>query len=478
MGQCTSDLLYSPLTTYPLYREGGHVTLAMPTAVSAAIRSLCIKYILKTYGEETFKKNLVREYLRFFESITPLGDIGAIKFHPAKVNSNYMAGSYKQYDDGRYIGLVFIFDNATNFVTEGWHSSYGNNDDCEEGLGKIIGSLSEQMCAHDDYVRGYILVVSCGYGRAQYLSLPRPEKEGVSIESMSAFDFSMLSQSKSISTYSVAKLIDQKEFFESHDYKFINPNGFLNLYAYWVGSDKWLLPEEMGFGLQAGFLVLPTDSQLELRVDNRRAWDEHCLNIPEDGYWNVKNKAARSLFKEDTLFRVFAPIGLIMSGRLIAACKAGELLTWIDLGVVTHERDLHYQLWDLFANWTSRILPVLPKKTIKQSSTLHIKIDTSDLNMSMEDRKIDAESARNCILYELLGNTITIKLIGDFLYAFRNETNVAERIIVDCLASSLCGKFNLKLSDKYYQYMLEKIVWSDDARFFSCVNSKRLFGLC
>ncbi|PCI34217.1 MAG: hypothetical protein COB54_00005 [Alphaproteobacteria bacterium] len=110
---------------------------------------------------------------------------------------------------------------------------------------------------------------------------------------MSAFDFAMLSQSKSISTYSVAKLIDQKEFLEGHSYNFMNPNDFLNLYAYWIDSGKWLLPEEMGFGLQAGLLVLPTNSQLELRVENPRSWDKHCLNIPEDGYWNVKNKAAR-----------------------------------------------------------------------------------------------------------------------------------------------------------------------------------------
>lgn len=467
-----SDMLYSPLTSAPLILDDKSVSVAMPTAISAAIRTLCIRHMIARYGPDPFEGNLAHEYYRFFQTISLFGDMGAVEFRPAKNKSHYMAACSRKFDVGRYFGLVFIFDNSTHFMEDGWHSSYSGDDDVEDALSEVVTSIANQMSEKDDFVRGYVFVVPCGYGRAQVLGFNPPQINGLSYESISSFDLHMLSQSKGVSIQEVTKLIDQYEFFRSQGYKFMNPNGLLNLYAYWQASGKWLLPEEMGFGLQQGMLALPTDSQLEARIDNRRAWDEHSLYIPGEGFLTVRSKAVRPLFKEDQHLKVYAPMILIRQGRLLAATSAENLTVWVEMLEIESDRDLHYQLWDLCLNWTCRILPNLPQKALRKPLNLHLCIDTTELNTEIEEGPISAEAASKCLSYSWNKDRGNIDFTSQFLQAFRNEGNVAERVVIEHLISCLSDRLGLTISDQFHKELMRKIVWSDDARFFHAFSAR------
>lgn len=137
-----SSLTHSPLIHHPLLLRDGQLVVAMPSAISIAIRGLVAGGLMANGLAEKFLLALAHEYEVYFKENPPLGfGMGAtIQFEPT--DNGLMASYAKELDAGRYLHLIFVIDTLEGFD----ESAFAGSAHSWHGL-PLDPSTSPRPCA-------------------------------------------------------------------------------------------------------------------------------------------------------------------------------------------------------------------------------------------------------------------------------------------------------------------------------------------
>ena len=439
------DLLHfglrdSPLVRRPVTAFGGTVQVALPTAISVAIRRLVINGIYGTLNQRSYELALSRSYVQHF-SRTPV--LGAGMMPPlefARVGTIHMAESHLTPDIDTTLQLIFIVDGLADYDESGW-----------TGLPKIdrtafdfIVSRIEE--AAEGTSKGVSLVVHCGWGRGYALYLPRVERPGWSVRVISASDLTTLSWCHEVDPMTILRLVDGEEKLAAAGVELQNFSGMLNLYAWAKSNDFHLvphssLPEDLNTA-DGGFLLMIEQNALrKLRHETLVDWDEHSMVLPDGEFVVVRRYTSSALYSEDRRQPLYVGFDDAARGRLKAVYVTRSFRLWCTV-VDSNEShgNLDYRLWDAAVHWMTRVAPLIDQRcgaaippdvtwTISLSDFRPIEQtpdpEATRLAPGFLKTEVHAESAQ-----------VVMVLTAQFAPAFSLPQNTAEATIVEKLIES------------------------------------------
>lgn len=214
----TDRLGNSSLERYPVVHRKGTSCLALPTAVSAAIRRFVIEQMEANGMREALLRGLAREYSHLF-SLTPLlggSQTGALEFR--RTATGLISGVMREIEPGRFINMIFLIDTLEDFSEDGL---VGFNPELV-GLGASINHwvthAYENALNTGRLEYGLSLLVPCGVGRGVAISFDRVDRLNWRFESISAADLYTLSWTEDFKPLSLFRVLEARDKGESQSW--------------------------------------------------------------------------------------------------------------------------------------------------------------------------------------------------------------------------------------------------------------------
>ena len=432
-----SELGASPLERRPLTEFGSDLRLALPTAVSVAIRRLVIDGMYGTEFQLGYEKALSQSYQLLF-SRTPV--LGAAMMPPlrfSRIGSVYVAEAHLAADTDIALQMIFIVDGLARYSESDWTGVATIDRTAFEFVVSRIEEAAEAINV------GASLVVSCGWGRGFAFGLPEVLRSGWDVRGISAADLATLSWCSEVEPLTMLRLIDGEKKLASAGVELQNFNGMLNLYAWAKSNDFHLvphssLPEDLIEGDGTFDLLIEQNALRRLRHQTLIDWDEHCLASPSGEAVVVRRHTSSAMFSEDRGQPLYVSFDDATRRRLRGVYVAPSFRLWCTaVGSADDDLDLRHRVWDAAVHWMIRVAPLIDRRcgaTIPQDVTWTIDLS----NFRLGEQPPTSEEVRHA--HSLLNTEIhsesaqvTTVLRAEFAPAFAAPENTAEAAVVEGL---------------------------------------------
>ena len=440
----TETLGNSSLEQRPLIAFGDKVVLALPNAISPAIRTFILSelrrigylpafsqaladYQVKEVEGEVFKKLKLENHIsslsppEFDEKIPPL--------HAWLL----------KYDINKYIHVVLLHDRLD--LSEAYDLS-GFTEYPQEtmaGLNDYLCKTANYCMSLPDFDEGMTLLVMGGLGRGFALGFNEwPDQWHLSNIWMP--NLLMVAHTPDQSVTSYLKCIKQRTWVEQEGIDIPNFNDDFNFFSYWRQSGYQLVPHDMP--LHSGsMLFINNDFTLSFRREVRKHVDRHVLKITDGIYVPVMRFLSDAYFKSVRDRPIYVSLLHLNSGILAGAVETARGSSWL---VMSGERDdfprFLYQVWEGFISLydilVSEIESLYPNAP---GGPVEIKLDVDDV-LIVEDfinPQIDTRGSEFDVTVQTKQRTAEVKLPPDFLRYFQQPENIGERIVLKSIAKGL-----------------------------------------
>jgi hypothetical protein len=461
------------LERFPVLAHGSTLYLALPTGVTTAIRRAVIELVDAHGIREKFLARLAAEYSRLMNATPLLGKLSGVPLTMQSNANNSITSVMQAVDKGRYLHLVFYFDDLADFSSGGLD---GRNPE-PEGLGaeisRAIDWAHKEASAQPDFRDGITLVVSCGIGRDTGIAMPRTERLSWHEEIiLTAPDLVTLSWLPEMSPLLLWRLAEAEASLSNLNVTLQNASGLLNLIAWLRKHDghlvpHQLMPAEMGIDDVPNFIVIDQNGLRRLRHEALTHWDAQSVQNMR-GNW-VKVRRPGGTFEEDLRKPLYATEDVsadAFSWTFLAERRAWWTETKLDDGV---SRRIAYNIEQMMSMWLSRMAPVLdgalatlPAGPVLLHTTF--KGDIAALADRNEPLTFDETKAEIAVSVSPEAKTVSLVASERFQAAHYNERNIAERALVCCAVDGFVELAGTSLSDEEKNALIDRIVLNDKAR--------------
>jgi len=462
------------LERFPIAAQGSTLYLMLPTGVSTAIRRSVIELVDVLGIRDKFLARLAAEYSRLIRSTPLLGKVTGIPLTVQSAANKNITSVMRAVDKGRYLHLVFYFDDLTDFSSGGLG---GRNPD-PEGLGdeisKAIDWAHNEASKQPDFRDGVSLVVFCGIGRVTAFSMPKIERTSWHWEIiLTAPDLVTLSWLPEMSPLLLWRLAEAEAALSGLNVSLQNASGFLNLVAWVRAQDGHLvrhnaMPAEMGADDVPTFILIDQNGLRRLRHQALAHWDAQSVrNVRGD--WVKVRKPGAGPFEEDLRKPLYATEDMnthAFSWVFLAGQRSWWAETKLDDRV---SRDIAYNVEQMISMWLSRLAPVLDGalSTLPPGPVLlHATFQGDIAALATTGESLSLEVAKAEIAVSISRETKTVSLVASerFQAAHYNERNVAERALVCCAVDGFVELASASLSEDEKNALIGRIVLNDQAR--------------
>jgi len=460
----------------PLLLVNEKIILALPTAVSEAIKRFVIEFCASG--------NLLRElYVSYADQLsqlfsqTPLVGGATAPRLPFQMRQGiFFANIAKFVDFGRLLHICFVVDDFRGFAEGGLSEPNPESDRISEAVQMSLSHARRELSDRENFKDAIFLVVICSWGRPVVLGFDGVEDERWRVEHISAADLVTLSWSSSFKPLSFWQLLDSQERLKALNLNIVNLNGFLNLQG-WADDLRGHLvphgqiPDDHDPNQMLQFLI-PQNKQLDLRKRVVESWDLHYARKWDGRNVRVRRQSTETFFEEDQNEPLYVSVeDLNGDDRLAAVYEASQRSWWVTVDTAEScSRELHYRLFHALMVWLKRAAPVLDLKLQSLPSGPFGWLcsfedgDNSDAAAPVPDR----EQASALLSVKVKGNSIIVFASKGFLLSFRNPTNLGEVLLVETLirgANIISGRDEFEdIEELKAQIVPDE--WARDVHFF------------
>jgi hypothetical protein len=474
----------SYLDRCPLIVHGvKHLTIALPSAVSVAVRDYVIASITETGLTETFDSALAHDYKNLFFDTPLLGGPLRAPVHWRMSGTHRWSNFCIKIDEGYLISFHLFLPSLQTHPYGGFKDIYQDEGPLTEVLQTSINEVVKHFDGQDDFKEGLVVVVGCGWGKGyatQVLELNHPHWR---LESMSAADLVRLSWLGKMSPGYFWRIQDGLEAISKAGVEIVNPNGILNLIGWVRRNDGHFVPHaqlpEGEISPRRPLILNPPLNLLrEVRADSDRGFDRHCV-VDNAGIWhNVQHVSANPFFSSESARRVYASMDDVKEGRLTSVYE-GALKLWISVATPEiSKREVEYRLWEMAAEWLHRIGNALDghgeSGTAMHNLKVYVEFHGGDPDKEWRKKPTIEELIPLCIV-EPHSEPNACKAIfrSGFLAGFSIAENVAERLFVRTLARAYLYLLGIENYDREAEAIETLVVPNDDARNFHIFHAQR-----
>lgn len=465
----------SYLESCPLIMHGDtHLVVALPSALSIAIRNYVISRLIRADLVEILDKTLASVYSKLFSDTPLLGGPLRSPVRWRKVGKDRWSTFSLTVDEGYYISYYLFLPSVQTHVEGGFKVEHQVEGDLVGTLRKSIDNLSKHLLKQPGFKKGLIVLVGCGLGKGIAIPDIGPNGPQWGFQSMSAADLVRLSWLEDMSPRYFWSIQDGLEAVEKAGVQIVNPNGIVNLIGWVRSNDGHFVPHEQ---LPEGrispeaplTLVLPLNLLREVRADSDQGYDRHRL-MDNTGTWHdVQHVEPNPLFGNESSPRLFASID-DSRNRILTSVYEGIFHLWISIKTPSGtEARTEYQLWEMANEWLHRIGAVLDERIERSIETINFKLyiefrDTGPPENLSEKPTLESLGLLCKIEAHSESNACKVVFESGFMDGFNVAENIAERLIVRNILRAFLGLLGEENGDNAVQAIEPLVVQNKEAR--------------
>ncbi|GHD04523.1 hypothetical protein GCM10019060_41310 [Novosphingobium pokkalii] len=463
----------SDLERHPLVRNDTYLYVALPTAISIAIRTFVIQRMSEAGMRDAFCRGLANVYARTLQTLPLLGARRgpAINFQPGPHAAITQVGI--EFDVGRFIQLLFFTDNLRDFEETGFTGLNPDTMELDRTFSESIAAFQKHAQQSEVYRGGLTLIVGCGIGRAASTMMENDQDANWRVLGCSSYDFETLSWLREFNPETLWRILEGQAKVEQLGITLQNANGLLNLVAWSRELNGHLVPhgdvpDDVGGPGQQAMMIVTQNGIRELRHSVAQACDVRVAQFV-DGSWLPIRKNRLSIFKDDERASLYASEVPGEAGRPISAFTTAQRTWWVELFTPEEVPGLFaYERLAMLSTWLSRAaeklegLVGLPPGPIYWKAEFRGQPGEFDRGAG----RASYDEARAAIQVEASTGDSTFRTIADdgFEQAVFHPENIAERAVVAALVDAVNQLAGTPLSAIQAGALLQEIVQSPAAR--------------
>lgn len=468
----------SELDRHPLLATNDGVVVALPTAVSTAVRDRVIDFVLATHQSERFNAHYADVLRRIIADTALFASKSGCQVHWHRAGTEQFGSAIFPFDRGHYIVLHFILPSIECHPQGRFKYPAAISETLSGALDSAITSTTEQVTGFADFQAGLHLVVMCGWGQGVMLSAARPNDPRWRGESVSIADLIRLSNVESMSVERFWRLTAAEDRLAQAGVELFNVNGVLNLIGWMEANGGHLVPHaDLGtgrFSPERPLVINPPLNLLrDLRAQADQSTDVHVRADPRGEAHRLQRVNPSPYFSSPATNRVYACLDCTSQHKLVAACE-GQPTLWlrVEMPHLT-SRDLHYRLWEMAGSWGGQIVHALEARGGTAGSF--------ELSIHFEDvqDEVDAPDAlmpddvQALLRFDATGEaTAIVHAKRGFLHAFRDPSNVAERALVTVMLRALLAMAGEADPERAIEELMPRVMPNDTGRHFHVMQAQ------
>ena len=474
-GLPSQQIGHSYLDRYPLIVQGTtHLTVALPSALSVAIRNYVIERIVDGGLIDIFNGVLAQNYSKLLFDTPLLGGPIQAPVIWKKTGDHRWSNFSLKVDVGYFISFHLFLPSVQTHSDGGFKDVYHDDGIITEALQTSIIDVLNHFDGCDDFKEGLVVIVGCGWGKGYASKVIEIAHPSWRLESISVADLVRVSLVRDMTPSYFWRIQDGLEAVEQAGVNINNLNGILNLIGWVRYNNGHIVPHEQ---LPQGEispdrplgLTVATNFLRDVRADSDSSIDRHRAadNI---GYWHdVQRVLPNPFFSGESKLRLYASLDDLGNSTLTSLYE-GIARLWISvLAPNISGREIVFQLWEMANEWLHRIGNVLDerKDVLNRTHNLKVYVEFLDVDPAQKGGEKPAvdELISLCVV-EPHNETNACKAVfkAGFLAGFQIAENVAERLFVRTLAKAYLHLLGVENFDDEAEKIEALVVPNDDAR--------------
>lgn len=428
------------LERFPLLRTDAGIHLALPPAVSMAIRRMIVESAVSSGASAALFSVYRQQSLAVFLKTPWLTQCKPMRMQRSEDARPFVTNGVWLFDEGRILHLCFIMDDFEAYEQTGTFAAHPDTQRALCAINESIKFVRKEFETQPEFKQGLTLLVSCGWGRPVVVAYDSPCDGRWSVELITGEDLQTLSWDPNSSPTLLWNCLDIRERLRVNGVELLNASGLLNLL---VWCERWCdefiaRPDIPTRGSAEGHLKvqIPQNGLLWIRKRALEAWDQHYACA-----WDGRRLAVQREMPSWTLGEL-PPEPLYvctedLESRGLLALVETALHSWW-AWVETPRMDdpaAHYRLWHTVALWLIRAAPILEKSLpVLPDGTLTWVLRFEDSEYGRAGiRATKEEYLRSMIEVTVQGNAVHVALQAGFLASFDNPVNTGEMLLVESL---------------------------------------------
>ncbi len=457
----------------PLLLVGDRVLLALPTAVSTAIRRFLVEECRPNPLRSTLRE--LQGRLLFDEVMKELRpiDLRVPPNRPKSVELPRLDDAICTFDTGHTAHVVLLHDDLGEVQTDGFSRPHILSAEKAIAFAEYLERTAAYFAEQPDYQGGLTIIVLGGIGRGSALGFgDLPKKWHLAVFSLA--DLSLVSHMSEMSLLQIWKMKEQVLALEEWGTVLSCVNGDIGLIAYWCEQGWSFVPRDAPFRSNSHSMIgVASDWVVHVRQKLRSDLDIHAARM-QSGRYKVITR-----FRRDPWFSalkrqpVFVSAEDVQRGALVGLVETSKRTWWIRL-VESRKQlkdpDFAYRFWGAVLDWMRRLAPSIDE-LLPGSQPMLIEIEFGQLDGF--DRALEALAAikpESPAAEVEDGERIRVKLSLGFLALLRDPTNRGEKALCQAIAVGAASRCGVKWSEEF-ERIVDRVFVDPGAREFHLKQS-------
>lgn len=464
----------------PLIKLGDQFLIAHPTAISWALTAHIFTSVRRRNMLAGLENSLggLQAYRTFRLSTRGIEhqDILTSKLPSEDIPpAKYVSQVAFRFDGDKYMHLLFLHDDVYDIeakgITANWFPPF------RDSLAAYIERSAKRLLAEGACRSGLTLIVQGGVWRGCAIQTPTALPDGCGLQVWSSADLDRLMMNEGRWKLLLWKYSGQKTALEKWEVRF-RGHSDANLFSMWTHYEYRLIPKSAGID-SPNYVGLGAEFIFNMRADNRRGIDEHCVYQPDESVWKrVRRLNSRSYFREDSIRKTYGLVSPRGNSSLDGVVETEQRSWWVTCSVTTagrYQRDLIYQLWEMVVNWLNRIAPSLNQLVPELGAGNKIlTLDVSEIEHHEDwtENGLQAADIGPAITVSRAGANAAIRIGLPFVAKAYSPTNEGERELVSGLIQATLMLAGIDPNTARQQEIESAIAVKDDDRFMHLFRAR------
>lgn len=460
-----------------------HLTVALPTALSAAARNFAIASIVESHLTNAFDRALAKNYADLFFDTPLLGGPLRAPVIWRKAGPHRWSTFVFEVDKGYFISYHLFLTSVATHTDGGFKTVYEEEGVLTSALQSSINDTLQQFSSRPEFKEGLIVLVGCGWGKGYSTEVIQLDHPKWRLQDISAADLVRLSWLADMSPSYLWRILDGLEVTTNAGVHIVNPNGILNLIG-WVRSNNGhfvphsQLLEDKISPEQPLMLNPPLNLLRDVRADSDCGYDRHRAVDNTDAWCEVQRVSPNPFFSRESAERIYASIDHVRNQTLTSVYE-GALQLWITIKAPSvADKEIEYRLWEMANEWLHRIGSVLDARfgNQKQKPNLKVYVEFRDHGQPSpgEQKPVVGDLIPLCLVEEHEEPSACKAIFeAGFLSGFRIAENVAERLFVRNLVGAFLRLLDTSDIDRVVQEIIGQVVQNKEARSFHFFHAQQ-----
>lgn len=475
------QIALTAIDRHPFIDAGDRLIVALPTAITTALREFAIWTVNEMGATDRFDLVLSAEFAEVLRSTPLFGDLKRAPVAWGKCGSDRLASFSIAIDRGYVIAFHIFLSSIARHDGGGFKSAIELSHELQESIQRSMRSAEKSHEAEPEFRRGIHVVVGCGWGKGYDASFSSDGSKKWKFEFISAADLIRLSGLDEMNVRRFWRYEEGVNAVRANGVEIVNINGVLNLFGWMKINNGHFVPhEELPPGRISPDRPIhinpPLNLLRDLRVEVDQSHDRHSAWDQGGAWHDVQRIQPYPTFPRESMSRLYACMHCAGNGRLVALYE-GEHKIWLEVDTPNFtSSETHFRLWEMTTEWLHRIGSVLDDHLEGGGhSGLRILFEDDEAELEAIEAEIPTSPIDHCSV-EILGDgrAALVRLAGGFINAFREPKNTAESAIVESMLRGLLMLMSMEDLEALARRFKALVVPNDAARSFHMFHAHEL----